>query len=173
MKKIFDLSVFAASVVLLVACGQKPETEEIMESDAAPDPVAEAHVQESGVQSIDADGNIAPFGMASRKPVAVDEPAVEPAAADVVAQEGGPSSALYGVHCAACHGANAQGIPGLGLNLVKSELVASASQEELGEFLKAGRAADSPDSVTKVPMPAFSWMGADDLAQITVYLKSL
>ena len=62
---------------------------------------------------------------------------------------------------------------GLGLNLVDSELVAASSAEELTAFLKAGRAGDSPDNTTGVPMPSFIWMSDEDLVEITGYVQSL
>lgn len=153
-----------ALIILSYGCGQSPSE---AESDAAQQPAVapEPHSIEHGVKSVDANGNVAPFGMASRQPVEL----AEPAATQVVAV----SSALYGTHCMACHGADAQGVEGLGLNLVESQLVASSSQAELVAFLKAGRAADSPDSVTKVPMPSFVWMSESDLTEIAGYIQSL
>lgn len=157
---------------LLAACGQ-PESGQ-QESAAAPaetvstDAAPATEEQREIVQSIDADGNVAPFGMASRKPVPLED-----APAATVAADSGASSELYGLHCQACHGADAKGVQGLGLSLVDSALVASSSQDQLSEFLKAGRAADSPDSVSGVPMPAFAWMSDEQLADITGYLKSL
>jgi len=152
----------------LAACGQAPESEQAA-AEPAPAAAAEATVQERGVKSIDAEGNVAPFGMASRQPVELTlaaapvSDAIEPAA----------NAALYGVHCGACHGPEATGVEGLGLNLVESQLVAASSPAELAAFLKEGRPADSPDSVTKVPMPSFAWMNDSDLANITGHLKSL
>ena len=154
-------------LLLLAACGQ-PDTGE-QQSEAAPAETAPAaEEQREIVESIDADGNVAPFGMASREPVPVED-----APAATVAADAGASSELYGLHCQACHGADAKGVEGLGLTLAGSELVASSSEAELAEFLKAGRAADSPDSVSGVPMPAFAWMSAEQLAEITGYLKSM
>lgn len=117
--------------------------------------------------SIDADGNVAPFGMASKPPVPVqDLPATQ-------GEEVVTVSAVYATNCIACHGADAQGVQGLGLSLVESELVANSSVDELVVFLQEGRQPDSPDSVTGVPMPAFVWMGAGDLAEVSGYIKSL
>ncbi len=155
-------------VLLAYGCGQAPSE---AGSDEAQQPAvaAEPHANEHGVKSIDADGNIAPFGMASRQPVKVADSAVPSAGAEAVAA----SSALYSTHCMACHGADAQGVEGLGLNLVESQLVAASSRAELIAFLKEGRAADSPQSVTNVPMPSFVWMSDGDLAEIAGYIKSL
>jgi mono/diheme cytochrome c family protein len=159
------------ALVLLSACGQKP-TEDVDAAPAAeaPPSVAEPQVNERGVQSVDADGNVAPFGMASRKPVPLPELAAAPVE-EVAAVAA--TSALYGAHCSACHGQDATGVQGLGLNLVESELVADSSEEELAAFLKAGRAGDSPDNTTGVPMPSFVWMSDENLAEITGHLQSL
>jgi len=121
------------------------------------------------VTSVDSDGNIAPFGMASRAAVEV-QPLQLAALAPVAAAA---SSTVYATQCVACHGANAQGVPGLGLDLTASELVANSSIAELIAFLKAGRGVDSPDSVTGIPMPAFSWMTDAQLTEVSEYLKSL
>ena len=59
------------------------------------------------------------------------------------------------------------------LRQAKYQLANASSEEELTAFLKAGRAADSPDSVSNVPMPGFAWMGDEELSEITAYLKSL
>ena len=117
--------------------------------------------------SIDADGNIAPFGFASKQPVPVAELEVVPA------ETSAASSDIYNIHCIACHGADAKGVEGLGLSLADSQLVASSSEAELSAFLKVGRLPDSPDSVTGVPMPPFAWMSDEELTDVTGYLKSL
>ncbi len=123
-----------------------------------------------GVPSVDAAGNVAPFGMASRAQREVAAAPVEPVASAAAAA---PASAVYAANCVACHGADAQGVEGLGLNLVASQLVAGSSAAELVEFLKAGRMPGSPDSVTGVPMPAFAWLPQADLDEVAAYLKSL
>lgn len=117
--------------------------------------------------TVDADGNVAPFGMASR---AMREVQPAPVAAVVASAS---NSAVYVTNCAACHGADAKGVTGLGLDLTASQLVAESSPAELVAFLKIGRMPGSPDSLTDVPMPAFSWMAAADLDEISVYLQSL
>jgi mono/diheme cytochrome c family protein len=169
MTKSMKLAGLTLVLMVLSACEQPaPQTEQ-----AAPESASQAAPADS-VSSIDDAGNVAPFGMAARQPVPVPdaEPtaAAEPATATATAAA---SSGLFKIHCVACHGADAKGVPGLGLNLVESQLVASSSQDELAAFLRAGRAADSPDNVTKVPMPGFAWMSDADLDEVTGYLKSL
>jgi mono/diheme cytochrome c family protein len=152
------------AALLLTACGQPAE-----ESAGAAAPAAEAAgASNDEVTSIDAAGNVAPFGMASRQPVEV--PPIDAAAAATTAAA---DPGLYAVQCAACHGADAQGVAGLGLNLVDSELVNNSSPEDLRAFLKAGRSPDSPDSVSGIPMPAFAWMEDSQLDDIVVYIQSL
>lgn len=161
------VSLFAVAM-FLVACSQ-PDDGEV----AAPDNYKTPAVSSGDrpLQSVDANGKVAPFGMASRQPVSVpDAPAAAVAAVTGAAD---PGAALFAVQCVACHGANAQGVTGLGVNLVESKLVSGSSSDELVAFLKAGRAADAPDSTTKVPMPAFAWMSAGDLTALAGYLKTL
>lgn len=124
------------------------------------------------VPSVDADGNVAPFGMASRAEREVAPAAAAAVAATTSAVAGG-QPAVYTAQCAACHGADAKGVEGLGLDLVASQLVADSSVDELVAFLKAGRMPGSPDSVTGIPMPAFAWLPQADLDAVASYLKSL
>jgi mono/diheme cytochrome c family protein len=166
MNKVIQITGLSLTFLLLAGCEQPaPEAEVLVETEQP----AETSNQ---LASIDADGNIAPFGFASKQPVELAEVEAEVV---TVQPEGevATSSGLYSVHCIACHGADATGVAGLGLNLVDSELVAGSSQAELAAFLKVGRLPDSPDSVTGVPMPAFAWMGDAELAEVAGYLKSL
>jgi mono/diheme cytochrome c family protein len=160
---IFGLVSLGLTFFILTGCEQPaPEAEPPLEVEA---PEGNAG---DGLASIDADGNIAPFGFASKEPVPVPEPTVV-----VIDNASAASSDTYNIHCIACHGADAQGVEGLGLNLADSQLVASSSEAELVAFLKVGRLSDSPDSVTGVPMPAFAWMSDAELTDVTGYLKSL
>jgi disulfide bond formation protein DsbB len=172
MKNYLRFAGLLVGITLIAACDRPaPETEQSAASEA---PAAAGEVkQPGGVKSVDADGNVAPFGMASKKPVALAEPAVVAAAAAATEAEGNVSAAVFSVHCAACHGPDAKGVEGLGLNLVDSELVNKSSQAELIAFLQAGRGVDSPDNISGVPMPAFAWMSESDLSSVTAYLQSL
>ncbi len=152
------------AMLVMAGCGQPA-------SDTAETvaPKAAETANDGQLASIDADGNIAPFGMASKQPVSVQEPEQAAAPAEDVAAV----SVVYAAQCVACHGADATGVTGLGLGLVESEFVGGASVDELVAFLQAGRQPGSPDSVTNVPMPAFAWMEAADLAEVAGYIKSL
>jgi mono/diheme cytochrome c family protein len=169
IKHYFQLAFISVlAMLVMTGCGQ-PASDPV--ETAAPE-VAEP-VNDGQLASIDADGNIAPFGMASKQPVPVQEQAQEQAAAAASAEDVATMSAVYATHCTACHGADATGVTGLGLNLVESEFVRASSEDELVAFLQAGRQPGSPDSVTSVPMPAFAWMEATDLAEVAGYIKSL
>jgi mono/diheme cytochrome c family protein len=160
-------TVVATLVLTLTACdAAKDEASAVPANTAQP---AASAANGGQMLSIDAQGNIAPFGFASRKPVPVAE--LQVAAAATVATAA--SSVVFGANCVACHGPDAGGVQGLGVNLMESKLVADSSPADLIVFLKAGRAADAPDNVTKVPMPSFAWMSDADLAEVTAYLKSL
>jgi len=115
--------------------------------------------------SVDADGNVAPFGMANRA-------AHEVAAAPVVEIEE-TVSAVYAANCVACHGADAKGVQGLGLDLTASALVDSSAAADLVAFLQVGRLSTDPASVTGIPMPGFASMDAGDLEAVAAYLKTL
>jgi mono/diheme cytochrome c family protein len=160
--------VFAMLVSTLTACDsakdESPAAAAITAQPAAPAASGEQ------MMSIDDEGNIAPFGFASRKAVPVAE--LQVAAADTAAT-GASTSVVFGTNCVACHGPDAKGVQGLGVSLVDSKLVSDSSSADLIAFLKEGRAADSPDNVSGVPMPSFAWMAEADLAEVTAYLKSL
>jgi disulfide bond formation protein DsbB len=151
-----------AAVFLAAACEQKEAAEQ---ADSA---ASTAHEAAPEVISIDADGNIAPFGMASRQAVKVVEPM--PAAPPVPT---GANSELYSIHCIACHGPDAKGVEGLGVSLVASDLVASSDERDIVAFLQVGRLPQAADNVTGVPMPAFLWMTPEQLDEVAGYLKSL
>lgn len=61
---------------------------------------------------------------------------------------------LFGSTCAACHGSNAEGVSGLGKDLIQSEFVHGMTDEELREFIIIGREAWDPANTTGIPMPA-------------------
>ena len=80
--------------------------------------------------------------------------------------------ALYSLQCIACHGAELQGVDGLGTTLADSELVNSSSADELIAFLKIGRMPNDPASLTGGVMPGFAWMPEADLRAIAAYLAA-
>jgi len=113
---------------------------------------------------------VAPFGMASRKPVPVPDPVdVAPAAVDTAQDVA--TSPLFNVHCSACHGPSGEGVEGLGVTLVASEFVTGSDADELVVFLQEGRMPDADTSLTGRPMPAFAWMGDDELHDLVVFMQ--
>ena len=161
-------TVVATLVLTLSACDSAKDESPVAATDAA-QPAAPAASGEQ-MLSIDDKGNIAPFGFASRKAVPVAE--LQVAAVDTAATAAA-ASAVFGTNCVACHGPDAKGVEGLGVSLVDSKLVADSSPADLITFLKEGRAVDSPDNVSGVPMPSFAWMAEADLSEVTAYLKSI
>ena len=180
--KNFRFALLFVFVLLLGACAQPDDSGQQAASDGtsatldlngAPNKVTAddyrhepVPVAEKSVTSVDADGNIAPFGMASREKRDV---APVPVAATAAAAQ----SAVYMAQCVACHGADAKGVQGLGLDLTASQLVAVSDTDALVAFLKAGRMPGDPGSVTGIPMPAFAWMPQADLEEVAAYLKTL
>lgn len=61
---------------------------------------------------------------------------------------------LFGSTCSACHGSNAEGISGLGKDLINSEFIHGLTDDELREFIIIGREAWDPANTTGIPMPA-------------------
>ena len=61
--------------------------------------------------------------------------------------------ALYAQACASCHGAQGEGVDGLGTPLADSPHVAILTDSELLTLIRDGRAADAADSRTGIAMP--------------------
>jgi mono/diheme cytochrome c family protein len=83
---------------------------------------------------------------------------------------------LFVSTCAACHGQDATGIPGLGKDLVNSEFVSGLSDQELVEFINTGRPADDPANTTGVAMPpkgGNSSLTDQDVMDIVAHIRSL
>ena len=78
--------------------------------------------------------------------------------------------------CAACHGFNAMGIPGLGKPLIGSTFVNGLSDAELLAFLQVGRDISDPLNTTGVMMPARGGnpnLTDDKLVEVIAYIRSL
>ena len=78
--------------------------------------------------------------------------------------------------CAACHGVDAKGLPGLGKNLVTSEFAKGKTDAELVAFIKAGRPVGDPLNTTGVEMPpkgGNSSFTDQDLYDIVAYIRQL
>ncbi len=78
--------------------------------------------------------------------------------------------------CAACHGADARGLPNLGLDLVESAFVRSLSDTELRQFIIMGRPIWDPANTTGVDMPPRGGNPAlsnEDILAIIAYIRSL
>jgi disulfide bond formation protein DsbB len=80
------------------------------------------------------------------------------------------------VLCAACHGPDARGLPGLGLDLLDSEFVDSHTDEELRDFVIAGRPVWDPANTTGVDMPPKGGnptLTNEDILKIIAYIRVL
>ncbi|QOV91028.1 c-type cytochrome [Humisphaera borealis] len=78
--------------------------------------------------------------------------------------------------CAACHGFNGQGMPRQGPTLRTSQFVFEHADDELVDFIKAGRAATDPKSLMKLQMPPKGTNpGLTDgqLKQIVAFIRQL
>ena len=61
---------------------------------------------------------------------------------------------LFRSSCAACHGAEGRGLPGLGKDMTVSEYIATTNDRDLLRFIKVGRLPGDPLNTTNVAMPA-------------------
>lgn len=60
---------------------------------------------------------------------------------------------LFTQSCAACHGPEGKGLPGLGKDMTTSAFVKGQTDAQLLDFIKQGRPASDPANTTKVDMP--------------------
>ena len=77
--------------------------------------------------------------------------------------------------CAACHGPDAKGLPGLGKDLTTSAFVRQQTDAQLLEFIKKGRPATDPANTTGVDMPPKGGNPAltdQDLADIIAFIRT-
>jgi len=82
----------------------------------------------------------------------------------------------YQAFCTACHAPDAKGLTGLGANLVDGDFITTRTDEDVLAFIIAGRAADHPENVSGVAMPArggYPNLSDDDLLAIIAYLRDL
>lgn len=96
--------------------------------------------------------------------------------AGLVGEQAGIGHDLFVASCSACHGANAEGMPGLGKPLKSSEFVANLSDDELIAFVKQGRPIWDPNNTTGVDMPPKGGNPAlsdEQLKEIVRYLRSI
>ncbi len=82
--------------------------------------------------------------------VIADTAGQEPVGAESASVDG---AILYQQACAACHGAQLEGVDGLGNTLAPSAFVTERSDEEMLTFIRAGRGLDDPDNTSGLVMP--------------------
>ena len=90
--------------------------------------------------------------------------------------DGAAGKAKFEGTCAACHGLDAKGIPGLGKDLTTSEFAKGLSDAELILFITKGRPVSDSANTTGVDMPARGGNAAlsdQDLADIIAYVRTL
>lgn len=94
----------------------------------------------------------------------------------IVAGNADAGEALFAKSCAVCHGANAEGVTGLGPNLHNNAFINGMDDAALANFIAAGRAMNAPDNTTGIAMPpkgGNAALTANDLADIAAYLRGL
>lgn len=85
-------------------------------------------------------------------------------------------AAVYAGTCVACHGANQEGVDGLGKPLAPSAFVVANTDEELVAFIKVGRPTSDPENTQGVDMPPKGGnpsLNDQDLLDVAAYLHSL
>jgi disulfide bond formation protein DsbB len=83
---------------------------------------------------------------------------------------------LFVASCSACHGAQGEGMEGLGKPLSASDFVTAQSDEELVRFIKMGRPLWDAENTTGLDMPSKGGNPAltdEQLADIVEYIRAL
>jgi mono/diheme cytochrome c family protein len=83
---------------------------------------------------------------------------------------------VFTATCAGCHGADAEGIDGVGKPLADSDYVADTSSADLVIVVTGGRTVDDPLNTTGIIMPPKGGNPAltdEDIADVVAYIKSL
>ena len=83
---------------------------------------------------------------------------------------------LVSQSCAACHGQDFKGVPGLGASFHGSTFIQNHTDDELVEFIKEGRANDAPDNESGIAMPPYGGntrLTDEDLSDIVAFLRTL
>jgi disulfide bond formation protein DsbB len=78
--------------------------------------------------------------------------------------------------CATCHGPEGGGVKGLGKNLVTSEYVHKASDDQLVEMIEKGRDAKDPLNTTGIAMPpkgGNAGLSTKDIQEVVAFVRTL
>jgi mono/diheme cytochrome c family protein len=100
-----------------------------------------------------------------------DQAAPKPATADVA-----HGKQIFLTLCATCHGPEGAGVKGLGKNLVTSEYVHKASDQQLVEMIEKGRDAKDPLNTTGIAMPPKGGNAAlttKDIQDVIAFVRTL
>ena len=81
------------------------------------------------------------------------------------------SNEKYESRCGFCHGADLNGIEGLGVTLKNSDFLKGMTTDEIVVFLKVGRMPNAEDSISGSVMPGFNWLEAAELEEIANFIK--
>ena len=96
----------------------------------------------------------------------------EPTATPTSLEEG---ELLYAQACASCHGAQGEGVDGLGTPLVDSPYVADLTDSEMLMLIQDGRLADVPDNRTGFAMPprgGQSELADEQIGDIILFIRA-
>jgi len=93
-----------------------------------------------------------------------------------ISAEAASGKELTGQFCSACHGADFEGVSGLGPSFYNDAFILDHTVAELVAFIKEGRTADAPDNESGVAMPPYGGnprLTDEQLSDIVVFLKTL
>ena len=85
-------------------------------------------------------------------------------------------AAILASNRAVCHGADGEGVVGLGPALADNAFVQTMDDHALVDFIVTGRPADHPDNTTGIAMPPRGgnpWLTTQDVADVVAHLRTL
>ena len=95
---------------------------------------------------------------------------------EAVAGDAAAGEEIFAATCSSCHGADAEGVDGLGKTLAPSDFVDETSSADLVIVVTDGRPVDDPDNTTGILMPPKGGnpsLTDEDIADVVAYIKSL
>jgi disulfide bond formation protein DsbB len=123
-------------------------------------------------------GTLAPWGavILLGSMLAACQKSEDAGAAKTAAGDTAHGKQIFLTLCATCHGPEGGGVKGLGKNLVTSEYVHKASDEQLVAMIEMGREAKDPLNTTGIAMPPKGGNAAltpKDIQDVVAFVRTL
>ncbi len=139
-----------AILVVLSSCGSQQSIQPARTSVPTELPTTDTTAEESGTEATTQTGESPATSDAEIVAISTEEES-QPMSVEAIDLQSGRDG--YAQICAPCHGLNATGIDGIGVDLTESQFVAGLETEQLADFLIRGMSINSPFNVSGIRMP--------------------